>query len=334
VNKVFVIAEAGVNHNGDIALAEQLIDVAVLAGADAVKFQTWKTDLLVSKHVKQAEYQIKNMGYEESQYELLKRLELSNEAFLHLYNYCKEKNIIFMSTPDDVESARFLQGLQKYFKIGSGGLNDLHLLEFVGSLKKKVYLSTGMSNAEDISQAISVLTKSGMLREDITLLHCTSEYPAPFDEVNLNAIKSLKESFQLNVGYSDHTLGIEVSLAAVALGSTVIEKHFTIDTNYVGPDHRASITPQQLKELVIGIRNIEKSLGNGVKKVTKSESKNVNLVRKSIVAKTKILKGEIFTSENLTTKRAGFGPSPMLWYEFLGRISKRNYSPDEPIELT
>ena len=333
MNRVFVIAEAGVNHNGDLILAKRMIDLAHDSGADAVKFQTWNTESLVSKKARQAAYQIKNLGYEESQFQLLKKLELTHNQFIELRAHCDFKGIIFMSTPDDIESAQFLNPLQDIYKIGSGAVDDLHLLEYIGSLRKRIIMSTGMSTYEEIEAALNVLEKSGTDRNHITLLHCTSEYPAPYDEVNLLAMNSIKKRFGIEVGYSDHTLGIEVSLAAAALGAKVIEKHFTTNLDLPGPDHKASIDFKQLKNLVAGIRLIEKSLGNSEKKVTPSELRNKHLVRKVIVAKLPINRNEILTNDNLTTKRAGFGASPMMWKTYLGKKANRNYSPDEPIDL-
>lgn len=333
MTRVFIIAEAGVNHNGELGMAKLLVDAAAMAGADAVKFQTWRTELLVSRDLEQAKYQSDNTNVVESQFSMLKRLELSDTAFCELKDYCEEQKIIFMSTPDDVESATFLSDLQDIFKIGSGGITDLHLLRYIGSLEKKIILSTGMSTIKEIEEAIYVLQEAGTHRDQMTILHCTTEYPVPINEVNLRAMQSLGDSLGVQVGYSDHTLGIEAAIAAVALGATVIEKHFTLDVNLPGPDHKASLEPRELKAMIEAIRNVEEALGNGLKEVTPSEKKNRAIVRKSIVASRKILIGEELSVHNLTTKRAGEGVSPMLWNEVIGRTAIRNYSPEERIEL-
>ena len=333
MKSVFIIAEAGVNHNGKLELAKELVDVAAHSGADAVKFQTWNTELLVSRFAKQATYQISNTGIEENQFQMLKKLELSHQNFRELKDYCDKKQIIFISTPDDLESAIFLSELQNIFKIGSGGVTDLHLLRYVGSLGKSVIISTGMATIEEVEAAIRVLENSGTPREKITILHCTSEYPAPMADVNLRAMNFMHNTFETDVGYSDHTLGIDVAVAAVALGATIIEKHFTLDVNLPGPDHLASLDPVELKSMVMAIRNIEIAMGDGVKRVMPSEMKNRTIVRKVIVAKQTIKKGEIFTTDNLTTKRAGDGISPMRWDEVLGLTSGRDYSEEQLIEL-
>jgi len=332
--KTFIIAEAGVNHNGRLDLAKKLIDVAVEAGADVVKFQTFKTEEVISEIAPMAEYQKKNVGKEKSQIEIVKEFELSFEDFKELKNYCDNKGIMFLSTPFDIESARFLKDLGlEIFKIPSGEITNYLLLREIGSYRKKVILSTGMADLGEIEDAIDVLVDSGTTRENITLLHCTTEYPAPMEEVNLKAILTLKEAFKLPVGYSDHTPGIEVPIAAVALGAVVIEKHFTLDKNLPGPDHKASLEPHELKQMVSAIRNVEKALGNGIKKPSKSELKNRDIARKSIVAKIRIKKGEIFTEENLTTKRPGTGISPIRWDELIGKTANRDYEEDELIEI-
>jgi N,N'-diacetyllegionaminate synthase len=329
---VFIIAEAGVNHNGEINLAKKLIDVAIEARADAVKFQTFKADEVISSFAPMAEYQKKNLGKEETQLEMVKELELSFEDFVELKKYCDEKGIMFLSTPFDIQSARFLKDLDlEIFKIPSGEITNYPLLREIGSYKKKVILSTGMADLGDIEDAIDVLLEFGTKREDITLLHCNTEYPTPMEDVNLRAIITLREAFKVNVGYSDHTLGIEIPIAAVALGATVIEKHFTLDKNLPGPDHKASLEPYELKAMVKAIRNIEKALGTGIKKPSKSEIKNINIARKSIVAKRNIKKGEIFTDENITTKRPGTGISPMKWNEVIGKRASRDFRKDEEI---
>ena len=333
MKKVFIIAEAGVNHNGELDLAKKLVDVAVESKADAVKFQTWNTDLLLTQSAKQARYQTSNTGIEESQFQMVKKLELPHSDFLRLKEYCDMKQIIFMSTPDDLESAIFLSNLQNIFKIGSGAVTDLHLLRYVGGLKKSIILSTGMATINEIEDALEVLERAGTPRNRITILHCTSEYPAPMSDVNLRAMSSMRETFGTEVGYSDHTLGIEVATAAVALGATVIEKHFTLDVNLPGPDHIASLNPIELKSMITAIRNIELAMGDGVKRVMPSEIENRTIVRKAIVASRAIGAGELFTADNITTKRAGDGISPMRWDEVLGMTAIRSFLEEELIEL-
>lgn len=332
MKKVFIIAEAGVNHNGSIDLAKKLIDKASNAGADAVKFQSFKAEKLVTKNAQKAEYQELTTGKEENQFEMIKRLELDYEKHEELINYCKSKDIMFLSSPFDLESIDLLSTLGlEIFKIPSGEITNLPYLRKIGSLKKKVILSTGMSTLGDIEKAIDILKASGTT--DITVLHCNTEYPTPMKDVNLNAMNTIKEAFKVEVGYSDHTLGIEVPIAAVVLGATVIEKHFTLDKTMEGPDHRASLEPEELKEMVSCIRNIEAALGDGVKRLTESESKNINIARKSIVAGRNIKKGEVFTEENLTIKRPGDGISPMRWDEVIGKVAIRDYEEDEMIEI-
>jgi N-acetylneuraminate synthase len=330
-NKVFIIAEAGVNHNGDFNLAKQLIDAAVTAGVDAVKFQTWKTELLVTKDAKQAEYQTENTKIEESQFDMLKKLELSYTNFELLKTYCDSKNILFLSTPDEQESANFLAGLQDIFKIGSGELTNAPYLSHVASLGKQIIISTGMGNMSEIEDAIRVLTKYGTPKENITILHANTQYPTPWEDVNLKAMQTIKQKFDVAVGYSDHTLGIEVPIAAVAMGAKVIEKHFTLDKTMDGPDHKASLDPVELKAMVDSIRNIELAMGNGIKEASKSEKPNIEIVRKSIVANSSIKKGEIFTSNNLTTKRPGNGLSPMEWFSIIGTEATKDYNTDDLI---
>lgn len=328
---VFIIAEAGVNHNGDIKLAKKLIDAAVEAGVDAVKFQTWKTELVVTKDVPQAEYQIENTGVVESQFEMLKKLELSYDDFKILKNYCDEKGIIFLSTADEKESIDFLNDLQEIFKIGSGELNNIPFLRYVGSLGKRIILSTGMGTLSDIELALDTLIKGGSKREDITLLHVTTQYPTPMSEVNLNAMCTIKNAFKTKIGYSDHTMGIEIPIAAVAMGAQVIEKHFTLSREMEGPDHKASLEPAELKDMVKSIRNIEEALGNGIKVPQKSEIENMKVVKKFIVAKGKIKKGEIFTEHNLDVKRASNGISSLLWDEVVGTVAVKDYEDDQVI---
>ena len=333
MKKVFIIAEAGVNHNGSLQLAKQLIDVAVDAGVDAVKFQTWKTELLVTHSAKQATYQVKNTGIMESQFDMLKKLELSYSNFSELKKYCDNKNIMFMSTPDEIESANFLFDLQDIFKIGSGEITNLPYLRHIGQLGKTVILSTGMSTLGDIEAAIDVLEQAGTNPAKLTVLHCTTEYPTPMNEVNLRAMQSINAAFGVAVGYSDHTQGIEVAIAAVAMGASVIEKHFTLDRNLPGPDHQASLEPAELKAMVTAIRNIEVAMGDGIKRLTPSEAKNKAVARKSLVASREIKAGEVFTDENLTVKRPGTGVSPMCWNEILGKKASHNFLEDELIVL-
>lgn len=330
---VFIIAEAGVNHNGDINLAKKLIDIAVDAGVDAVKFQTWKTELLVTKEAIQAQYQSENTGKKESQYEMLKRLELSYDEFRELKKYCNSKNIMFLSTPDEFESADFLCELQDIFKIGSGELTNIPFLKHIGKYSKKIILSTGMGTLGEIEKALSVLINAGSKKEYITLLHATTMYPTPMNEVNLNAMLTIKNAFNIKVGYSDHTMGIEIPIAAVALGATVIEKHFTISRDMEGPDHKASLEPKELKQMVEAIKNIEKAMGNGEKIPQQSEILNKKVVRKSIVANREIKKGEILSEDNLSTKRVGSGLSSELWYEIVGLKANYEFQKDELIRL-
>ncbi len=332
MKKVFIIAEAGVNHNGSIELAKKLIDKASEAGADAVKFQSFKAEKLLTKNAQKAQYQEMTTGNEENQFEMIKRLELGYKKHEELINYCKSKNIMFLSSPFDLESIDLLNNLGlEIFKIPSGEITNLPYLRKIGSLKKNVILSTGMSTLGDIEKALEILRESGTT--DITVLHCNTEYPTPMKDVNLNAMNTIKESFKVEVGYSDHTLGIEVPIAAVALGATVIEKHFTLDKTMEGPDHKASLEPEELKDMVRCIRNIEKALGDGVKRLTESESKNINIARKSIVAGRYIKKGEVLTEENLEIKRPGNGISPIRWNEVIGKVANRDYEEDEMIKI-
>lgn len=332
MNKVFVIAEAGVNHNGDINIAKRLIDAASESGADAVKFQTFKAKNLVCKTAKKAEYQLETTDKSETQYDMLKKLELTEQMHKELMEYCDQKKIMFLSTPFDVESINLLSGLgMQMFKIPSGEITNLPYLREIARQKKKVILSTGMSNMNEVKAAVDVLKNNGA--NDITLLHCNTQYPTPVSDVNLLAMVKMQEELGLPVGYSDHTQGIEVPIAAAALGATVIEKHFTLDKNMEGPDHKASLEPYELKQMVGGLRKIECSLGNGIKQVSESEKANVNIVRKSIVAAVDIKKGEKFTEKNLTTKRPGNGISPMRWDEVVGITANRDYEADEMIQI-
>jgi len=336
MSKVLIIAEAGVNHNGNLDNAFKLIDAAVDAGVDYVKFQTFKSENLVSKSAKKADYQIQNTGNStDSQYEMLKKLELSHENHELLIDYCKQKNIQFFSTAFDLDSLQYLKeiGLD-LVKIPSGEITNLPYLRKAAQLFKKVILSTGMCTMEDIEAAINVFLAEDISKDDITILHCNTEYPTPMNDVNLRAMLSIQHEFETEIGYSDHTLGIEVPIAAVALGASVIEKHFTLDNTMEGPDHAASLEPQQLKEMVKAIRNIEQAIsGDGLKKPSASEMKNIEIARKSIVASTSISKGEIFTQENLTIKRPGTGISPMEWDEVIGKVASKDYLTDDLIEI-
>ncbi len=330
---VFIIAEAGVNHNGSVKLARKLIDVAVEAGVDAVKFQTFKAEKLVSKDAKKAKYQSENMQEsDDSQFNMLKKLELDVATHHELISYCNSKNIMFLSTPFDHDSIELLDSLDlEIFKIPSGEITNLPYLQDIGSLKKKVILSTGMADMGEIEDALDVLVGAGTQKEDITVLHANTMYPTPMEDVNLRAMVTIGHAFDIEYGYSDHTLGIEVPVAAVSLGATCIEKHFTLDKTMEGPDHKASLEPDELKAMVGAIRNIELALGSSVKKPTPSETPNIQVARKSIVASSKIKKGELFSSENLTIKRPGSGISPMRWNEIIGSVAQRDYMVDELI---
>ena len=332
-NRTLIIAEAGVNHNGDIKIAKQLIDVAADCGADYVKFQTFSADRIVTKSADKAEYQKQSSDSSESQFEMLKRLELSVEMHLELIEHCKHKSIKFLSTGFDIQSVDLLVGLGlNLVKIPSGEITNLPLLRHIGSLDLPVILSSGMSTMKEIGDALLILEQTGLPRAQITVLHCTTEYPTPMDEVNLRAMNSIRNTLGVAVGYSDHTLGIEVSVAAVALGASVIEKHFTIDRSLPGPDHKASSEPVELVAMVKAIRNIEVALGSDVKEPTMSEIKNAHIARKSILASQKIEKGETLSTVNLVVKRPGNGMSPMLWDRLIGQVATRTYLPDEMIE--
>lgn len=328
---VYIIAEAGVNHNGNFNLACKLIDAAKNAGVDCVKFQTFKSENIVSRIAKKAEYQQNTTG-EGSQADMLKNLELSYDDFLRLKQYCDNVGVDFLSTPFDLESIEFLNTIDMpFWKIPSGEVTNLPYLIAIAETKKPVVMSTGMCEIKEINDAIEVLKKHGT--SEIKLLHCNTEYPTPFEDVNLRAMQTMKEEFDLEVGYSDHTKGIEVPIAAVALGATVIEKHFTLSREMEGPDHRASLEPDELALMVSNIRNIEAAMGSGIKTPSCSERKNIQVARKSIVAKTTIKEGEIITEENITVKRPGTGISPMNWYDVIGTKAKRNFSEDELIEI-
>lgn len=328
---VTVIAEAGVNHNGDLDRALRMVDVAKEAGADYIKFQTFKAENLVTKAAKQASYQIKNMGEEVSQYQMLKDIELNHEQHLKINEYCKSIGIKFFSTAFDLDSVKFLQPFEfDVWKIPSGEITNLPYLELIASYKKPVIISTGMATMEEIRQAKEVF-ETYLLSDQITILHCNTDYPTNMLDVNLRAMKTIQDTFKTQIGYSDHTLGIEVPIAAVALGATVIEKHFTLDRKLPGPDHLASLEPHELKQMVRSIRNIEEALGREKKAPTESEKKNLTVARKSIVAARSIKAGEIFTAENLATKRPGTGISPMKWHEVIGTRAEKNYEEDELI---
>jgi len=334
MSRVFVIAEAGVNHNGSIKIAKKMIDVAIDARADAIKFQTFKAEKLVSKFAPKTEYQKKTTNINESQYMMIKRLELDIDTHSKLMNYCKNKGIIFLSSPFDLESIETLDKLGlETFKIPSGEITNLPYLRKLGSLNKKIIISTGMANLEEIRKALQVLIDSGTAKKNITILHCNTEYPTPFEDANLLAMCTVRDVFKVNVGYSDHTIGIEASLAAVALGATIIEKHFTLNRKMKGPDHKASLEPKELKAMVVAIRNIEKALGDGIKRASVSESKNISIIRKSIVAARHIKTGEVFSEENMAIKRPGDGISPMDWDKVIGKIAKKNFKVDEFIEI-
>lgn len=335
MNKVLIIAEAGVNHNGSIQIAKQLVDKAVEAGVDIIKFQTFKSERLVSKAAKQADYQQRNIGKkDEGQLEMLKKLELSAEDHYELTRYCKERNIRFWSTAFDMESIEFLHSLNMgFWKIPSGEMVNYPYIKKIASFKENVILSTGMCELSDIKAALDVLLEEGLTKEQITILHCNTEYPTPYSDVNLKAMLEIGEKFGVQIGYSDHTQGIEVPIAAVALGAIVIEKHFTLDKNMEGPDHKASLEPDELKVMVSAIRNIEQALGTGHKTISESERKNIEIARKSIVAAYPIRKGEIFTEDNLTVKRPGNGISPMRWNEVIGTKAIKDFDEEETIVL-
>ncbi len=328
--RTIIIAEAGVNHNGEIQLAKQLIDVAAQAGADYIKFQTWKSESVISKFAPKAEYQKHDSIDDESMLEMEKKLELSYDAFIVLKGYCKKKGIGFLSTPFDIESVHFLASLNlDLVKIPSGEITNLPFLEEVAKHDWKIILSTGMSELSEIEAAIQILGDPGRL----TLLQCNTQYPTPYHDINLMAMTTLRNKFAMPVGISDHSLGIEVPIAAVALGAVIVEKHFTLDRGMIGPDHKASIEPNELVAMVRSIRNIEQAMGDGKKSVTESERENIAIARKSIVAKVRIRKGELFSSKNITTKRPGTGISPMRWYDVIGMKAQRDFEEDELIEI-
>ena len=331
--KTLIIAEAGVNHNGNIEMAKKLVDVAVKSRADIIKFQTFTAEHLVISSAKKADYQKDLDNLNETQYQMIKKLELEDNDFIELKNYCDKSYIEFLSTAYDFESLKLLNklGLNR-FKIPSGEINNLPYLRQIGKYGKPIILSTGMSNLLEIERALDIIKKAGTKIKDITVLHCNSEYPTPMENVNLKAMLTIRDKFNVQVGYSDHTLGIEVPIAAVALGASIIEKHFTLDRSLTGPDHSASLEPSELASMVKAIRNMEKAIGSGIKKPSAGEIKNKAIVRKSIVAAKEIKKGEIFTKDNLTVKRPGNGISPLKWDDLIGKHSNKNYKPEDLIE--
>lgn len=332
---VYIIAEAGVNHNGELRLARRLTAAAAVAGVDAVKFQTFKADRLVRRQAVKAAYQLQTTDSAENQHQMLRRLELSENAHHDLVRLCSELDLEFLSTPFDQESAFFLKELGlECFKVSSGDLTNVPLLRFLAESGKRVIVSTGLAELREVEACVDILVKAGLKTENLTLLHCTTSYPTPFEEANLLAITTLKKEFaEIAIGFSDHTPGVEASLAAIALGATVIEKHFTLDKNLPGPDHRASLEPDELGALVAGIRRVEAALGDGCKKPRPVEIANLNVARKSIVAACDIASGEMFTENNLTVKRPGDGLSPLKWDDVLGLRAKRAFKADENIEL-
>ena len=333
-NKTLIIAEAGVNHNGDLNLAKELIAVAAEAGADFVKFQTFSADRLATRLAQKADYQKRTSDILESQFDMLRRLELTRSMHEELMIECNKRQIRFLSTGFDIHSLDMLAELGlDLLKIPSGEITNLPYLQHVGHFEKPVIISTGMATLEEISVALEIIENAGTRRNNITVLHCTTEYPAPMSDVNLRAMLTVRDSLGVEVGYSDHTEGIEVPIAAVAMGAKVIEKHFTLDRNLPGPDHKASLQPDELKKMVRAIRHIEQAMGDGVKRCSPSEIKNKELVRKSLVASQVIKAGDLFVANNMTVKRPGTGISPMRWHEVLGQTAKRNFESDELIEL-
>jgi len=334
MNYTFIIAEAGVNHNGSLDKAKQLVKIAADAGADAVKFQTFITENIVTISAEKADYQKRATDCNESQFKMIKKLELSKSDHIDLISFCNECGITFLSSPFDIDSVDLLADLGlEILKIPSGEITNLPYLEAIGRHNRKIIMSTGMADMKEIEKALNILTRAGTPLKNITVLHANTEYPTPMADVNLRAMQTIKEAFNVKVGYSDHTLGIEVPIAAVALGACVIEKHFTLDRNMHGPDHKASLVPEELKNMIIAIRNIEKALGGGTKKPSASELPNIIIARKSIVANIPIKEGDIYTTENIAIKRPGAGISPMKWYDVLGTTAKRNYNPGELIDF-
>lgn len=332
---VTIIAEAGVNHNGSLEDAKKLVEVAARAGADFVKFQTFKTELNLTKYAKKAGYQEKSTGAGETQYDMVKKLELSFEDFLIIKEYCDEKGIGFLSTGFDTPSLDFLETLNpQFYKIPSGEITNLPYLRKIASFGRDIVMSTGMANLNEVEVALNVILESGLNKDEVVILHCNTEYPTPMHDVNLKAMLDIQKKLKVQIGYSDHTLGIEVPIAAVALGAMIIEKHFTLDRNMPGPDHSASLEPDELRNMVSAIRNIEKAIsGSGIKEPSPSELKNKAIARKSIVAALDIEEGEEFTKDNLSVKRPGSGINPMEWDKILGSIATKNYSADDLIEM-
>jgi len=332
--KVFIIAEAGINHNGSLKIAKKMVDVAASSGADAIKFQTFHAQSLVSKFAPKAMYQKKNTSKNESQQDMIRKLELSLDIHKELIRYCCTKKIIFLSSPFDLGSIDLLARLGlKTFKIPSGEITNLPYLRKIGSLRRKIIMSTGMATLAEVKDALDILVRSGTKKKDIIVLHCNTEYPTPFKDVNLLAMVTIKNVLGVQVGYSDHTLGIEVAIAAVALGASVIEKHFTLNNDMAGPDHRASLEPDELMRMVNAVRNVEIALGSRVKKASPSEKINRGVVRKSIIARVNIKRSERFTEKNITVKRPGTGVSPMRWDDVLGKVAKKKFYQDELIRI-
>jgi len=332
--KVFIIAEAGVNHNGDVKIAKKMVDIAVWAGADAVKFQTFNPEHVMSKHAPKAAYQKKTTNSAESQLDMIRKLRLGEEEHKDIMEHCKDRNIMFLSTPFDLDSVDLLERLGlDIFKIPSGEIRNLPYLRKIGALKKKVIISSGMADMGEMQKAIDVLIEAGTAKDDIVVLHCTTEYPALKEDANLLAIPAIRNTLEVKVGYSDHTLGIEIAIAAVALGVSVIEKHFTLDKNAEGPDHKASLEPEELKRMVDAVRNTEKALGDGIKKPSISEEKNKFAIRKSLVVVKKIKKGEPFTAEAVMAKRPAGGMSPMEWDKVIDSVAKKDFNEGDFVEL-
>ncbi len=331
---ITIIAEAGVNHNGNIKLAYKLVDMAKRCGADFIKFQTSIPSMHISKHALKAKYQIKNTGNKQNQLEMSKKISLSYDEFKKISNYCKKKKINFLSTAFDLQSIDFLKSLRmKFFKIPSGEITNLPYLLKIGKLKKKIIISTGMSNLKEINQALKILMRGGTKKSNITVMQCNTEYPTPLKDANLKAMLTIKNKFKVNVGYSDHTLGVDASIWAAAMGAKIIEKHITLDKSLQGPDHKASIEERDLKLLVNKVRLLEIAFGNGKKEPTKSEKKNIVIARNSLVAKCEIKKGQRFSRTNITAKRPGNGISPMLVDKVLGKIAQKNFEEDELIKI-
>jgi N,N'-diacetyllegionaminate synthase len=334
INKTFIIAEAGVNHNGSLKKALKLIDIAASVGSNAIKFQTFKAENLVTDSAPKAEYQKYKSIKKETQFQMLKKLEFTKAMHKACLKKCKKKKIFFISSAFDIESLNYLKKFKlSYFKVPSGEITNIPYLEVLGKFRKKVILSTGMSNIYEIENAIKTLIKNGTKKNNITLMQCTSAYPAPYDEINLNTIATLRNSFKLNIGFSDHSLGIQASVAAVALGAKVIEKHLTLSKKLKGPDHSTSLDPKEFRFMVQSIRIVEKTLGNKIKKITKSEKKNIYIVRKSIVASTKIQKNEKFSNFNITCKRPGTGISPLFFKKLIGKKSMKNFNKNDLIKI-